>query len=321
MMQKHLALSKINSSNYSILASKISNIIATARPSFLVLTPCCLLFAVAQVSVENIAINYYHLFLIFIGALTAHASVNMLNEYQDYKSGLDFYTQRTPFSGGSGTLPTAPELANLVYIMGIACLLITVLIGFYFLWIRAWGLAPIGLIGVLLIYFYTDKITRSPWLSLIAPGLAFGPLMIMGTYYVLAGHYSAGITLTSLIVFFLVNNLLLLNQFPDVEADKNVGRCHLPILIGRKKSAWVYIGFLVAAYSVLLLCVAVSFLPLYSLMGLVTFLLAIPAGRMTLQYANEIENLNPALTLNVIITLITPVLVAFGIILQHLLQN
>ena len=106
-----------------------------------------------------------------------------------------------------------------------------------------------------------------------------------------------------------------------MEADKNVGRCHLPILIGRKKSAWVYIGFLVLAYSVLLLCVAVSFLPLYSLMGLVTFLLAIPASRMTLQYANEIENLNPALTLNVIITLITPVLVAFGVILQHLLQN
>ena len=304
-----------------MIVSKISRIIATSRPSFLVLTPCCLLLAVAQVIAENVVVNYLHLLLICIVALAAHASVNMLNEYQDYISGLDFHTQRTPFSGGSGMLPAAPELANSVHVTGIACLLITVLIGFYFLWIRAWGLAPIGLIGVLLIYFYTDKITRSPWLCLIAPGLAFGPLMIMGTYYVLAGHYSAGITLTSLIVFFLVNNLLLLNQFPDVEADKNVGRCHLPILIGRKKSAWVYIGFLVAAYSVLLLCVAVSFLPLYSLLGLVTLLLAIPAGRMTLQYANEIDNLKPALVLNVINTLITPVLVAFGIILQHLLLN
>ena len=304
-----------------MIASKTSNIITTTRPSFLVLTPCCLLLAVAQVIAENIVVNYLHLLLIFIGALAAHASVNMLNEYQDYISGLDFYTQRTPFSGGSGTLPKAPELADSVHVTGIVCLLITILIGSYFLWIRAWGLAPIGLIGVLLIYFYTDKITRFPWLSLIAPGLAFGPLMIAGTYYVLTGHYTVAVTVSSLIVFFLVNNLLLLNQFPDMEADKNVGRCHLPILIGRKKSAWVYIGFLVAAYSVLLLCVAVSFLPLYSLMGLVTFLLAIPAGRMTLQYANEIENLNPALTLNVIITLITPVLVAFGIILQHLLQN
>jgi 1,4-dihydroxy-2-naphthoate octaprenyltransferase len=36
----------------------------------------------------------------------------------------------------------------------------------------------IGLPGILLVYFYTDKITHSPMLCLIALGLAFGPLMI-----------------------------------------------------------------------------------------------------------------------------------------------
>ena len=142
--------------------------------------------------------------------------------------------------------------------------------------------------------------------------------MINGAYYVLSGHYSIAVFFTSLIVFFLVNNLLLLNQFPDLEADKNSGRCHLPILIGRKKSAWVYVVFLAASYAVLLLNVALSFLPISSLLGLLSLPLAIPVATMAIRYADELDKLKPALVLNVIITLTTPVLVAIGIIFQYI---
>jgi 1,4-dihydroxy-2-naphthoate octaprenyltransferase len=142
--------------------------------------------------------------------------------------------------------------------------------------------------------------------------------MINGAYYVLSGHYSVAVFFTSLIVFFLVNNLLLLNQFPDLEADKNSGRRHLPILIGRKKSAWVYVGFLTAAYVILLLSVTLSFLPIYSLLGLLSFPLAVLAAKMAVSYADELDQLKPALALNVIITLATPVLVSIGIIFQYM---
>ncbi len=304
----------------TILTPKISHIIATSRPAFLLLPSCSLSLALAYVISQDIIINLLHLLLIFLGALAAHASVNMFNEYEDFKSGLDFHTQRTPFSGGSGILPVIPDLAESVRIGGMACLLITALIGFYFLWVSGWGLLPVGFLGILSIYFYTHKITRWPLICLIAPGFGFGPLMICGAYYILSGHYSVVVTMASLMVFFLVNNLLLLNQFPDLEADQNAGRCHLPILIGRKKSAWVYVGFLVAAYALLLLCVYLAFLPIYSLLGLLSLSLAIPAARISLQYADDIEKLKPALALNVAVTLSTPVLVAAGIIWQHILS-
>lgn len=303
----------------TLLTPEISHIIATSRPAFLLLPPCSLSLALAYVISQDISINLLHLLLIFLGALAAHASVNMFNEYEDFKSGLDLHTQRMPFSGGSGTLPAIPELAESVRIGAMACLLITVLIGFYFLRISGWGLLPVGFPGILLIYFYTHKITRWPLICLIAPGLAFGPLMISGAYYILSGHYSVAVIMASLMVFFLVNNLLLLNQFPDLEADQNAGRRHLPILIGRKKSAWVYVGFLVAAYALLLLCVYLAFLPIYSLLGLLSLSLAIPAARISLQFADDIERLKPALALNVAVTLSTPVLVAAGIIWQHIL--
>ena len=304
----------------TILPPKISRIIATSRPAFLLLPPSSLSLALAYVISQGISINLLHLLLIFLGALAAHVSVNMFNEYEDFKSGLDYHTQRTPFSGGSGILPAIPELAESVRTGGMACLLITALIGIYFLWLSDWGLFPVGFFGILLIYFYTHKITHWPLICLIAPGLAFGPLMICGAYYILSGHYSEAITMASLIVFFLVNNLLLLNQFPDLEADKNAGRCHFPILIGRKKSAWIYVGFLVAAYTLLFICVYLTFLPIYSLLGLLSLSLAIPAARISLQYADDMERLKPALALNVTVTLSTPVLVAAGIIWQHILS-
>jgi 1,4-dihydroxy-2-naphthoate polyprenyltransferase len=78
-------------------------LLKTARPAFLLLTPCCLSVAVAFAIYESIEIDPVNLALIFLGALAAHISVNMLNEYYDYKTGLDLQTQRTAFSGGSGS--------------------------------------------------------------------------------------------------------------------------------------------------------------------------------------------------------------------------
>src|SRR3972149_4971344 len=40
-----------------------------------------------------------------IGLLLTHISVDVFNEYFDFKSGVDLKTQKTPFSGGSGALP------------------------------------------------------------------------------------------------------------------------------------------------------------------------------------------------------------------------
>jgi 1,4-dihydroxy-2-naphthoate octaprenyltransferase len=299
-------------------STKLSKIIATSRPAFLILTPCCLLPAIAFAVVKHIPLSYPHLLLIFIGAMAAHISVNMFNEYGDFSSGLDFNTQRTAFSGGSGALPSSPELAPSVRTTAIVSLLITIAIGCYFIWIYGWGLLPIGLPGVLLVCFYTSKVTHSPLLCLIAPGLAFGPLMICGAYFALSGQYSLAVFGMSFMVFFLVNNLLLLNQFPDITADEDAGRRHLPILIGRKKSAWLYVTFLLAAYAALAASVWLSWLPAYGLLGLLTVLLAVPAAKIAVEYADDIERLKPALTLNVIITLATPLLVAAGLFLAAL---
>ncbi|MDQ4422556.1 MAG: hypothetical protein QF808_01485, partial [Thalassolituus sp.] len=79
-------------------ASTFTTTLKTTRPPFLILTPVCLLMGFAA-SGYSPQLNP-DLIWVVLGALLAHISVNMLNEYQDFKSGLDLVTDRTPFSGG-----------------------------------------------------------------------------------------------------------------------------------------------------------------------------------------------------------------------------
>jgi len=245
-----------------------------------------------------------------------HISVNAFNEYDDFKSGLDARTQRTPFSGGSGTLPANPRMAKTALLTALLTFAIVVLVGAYFTW--RWGLAllPLGLLGLIIIVVYTPWLTRIPFLCLIAPGLGFGPLMVMGTYFSLTGKYSWTAFIASLVPFFLVSNLLLLNQFPDVEADKTVGRRHFPIRIGRHLSSLIFSSFLVLTYLAIVIGVGLSILPIGSLLGLFTLILAVPLIKGSIANADNIQKLIPFMGNNVLVNLITPVLVAIGLLIH-----
>ena len=185
------------------------------RVPFLILTPACVLLGLGTATRSSGHIRVIQFIFLLIGAVAAHISVNAFNEYFDFRSGLDFRTSRTPFSGGSGTLPLSPSLAQQALRTAIATFAITILIGLYFLMLRGLLLLPLGLFGLLIIVAYTPWMARNPFLCLIAPGLGFGPLMVMGTHFALTGEYPWTAFVASLVPFFLVNDLLLLNQFPD----------------------------------------------------------------------------------------------------------
>ena len=282
------------------------------RLPFLILTPACVVLGLATAIWTDGNINWFHFVLVLVGAVSAHISVNAFNEYFDFRSGLDEKTRRTPFSGGSGRLPQNPELEKPARTMAWIFLGIVSAIGIYFAWTIGTALIPLGILGLLIIYFYTEWITRYPLICLIAPGLGFGPLMVMGTDFVLTGGYSLTAFLASLIPFFLVSNLLLLNQFPDVEADQSIGRRHYPIQIGKVKSSRIYLGFLIAPFVVIAIGVVSGLFPVFSLIGLVSLVLVVPITRGVLAHAEKTDLLIPTMGQNVIINLVMPVLTAIG---------
>jgi len=287
------------------------------RAPFLLVTLISVLVGVSVVVWEGTdPINALYLGLAFLGALLSHVAANVLNEYFDYKSGVDFKTMKTPFSGGSGVLPAGLLNPRNVYIVGIACIAGIIAIGGYFIYVHGPLIIPVGVVGIITVYFYTTYITKSPLLCAIAPGLGFGPLMVMGTYFALTGTYSLAAGLASLIPAFLVSNLLLLNQFPDVEADASVSRRHYPIAIGLEKSSLIYTAFVLAAYLALIISVLVGVLPYLALLGVVTLPLGLLVVMGVRKYYDQIERLIPVMTRNVMLTLFFPMLMAIGIIVS-----
>lgn len=295
--------------------SDLRNLLGPMRLSFIILAPVCVLLGLATAVWTSGSVDIFHFALALIGASSALMSVNALNEYFDFKSGLDSMTRRTPFSGGSGTLPENPNLSLQALSTGLITFAITILIGSYFLFIRGLSLLPIGVLGLLIILSYTTWISHNPILSLLTPGIGCGLLMVMGTNLVLTGGYTWTAFIASLVPFFLISDLLLLNQFPDVEADQVVGRRHLPIILGRRASSIIYGVFLLAAYLVIILGVWFEYLPKASLLGLGSVLISVPAFLGAFIYSENISKLIPFMGLNVIINIVTPVLVAIGLLI------
>jgi len=289
-------------------------VLQTIRPSFLVLTPICIFLSLSISLTTQSPINYLMFCLVLIGAISAHISVNTLNEYYDFKSGLDLQTEKTSFSGGSGALPSNPEMANLILIVGLVTLMVTIAIGIYLIIESGIQLLPIGIVGVVLIITYTYWLNRHPFLCLVAPGLGFGVLMVVGTHIVLTGGHTQLLWLISLVPFFLINNLLLLNQYPDITADASVGRNTFPIAFGLQKSNFVYAIFTVAAYSLILLLIAKGYIPKLSIIALTPLIFSLFSLIGAIKYSSNIGDFPIYMGANVAAAILTPLLLGISLV-------
>ncbi|MBT8441078.1 MAG: prenyltransferase, partial [Gammaproteobacteria bacterium] len=135
------------------------------------------------------------------------------------------------------------------------------------------------------------------------------------TAWVATGEFTSTAFAASLIPFFLVSNLLLLNQFPDLDADRAVGRNTLPIAIGMRRSSYVYLAFVLLGAASLVASIGMRWLPPQAAVGLLGFALAVPVFVGARRYGTDIDRLKPFMALNTIICLVTPLLVAAGLYL------
>jgi len=251
--------------------------------------------------------------LAIVGLLIAHAAVNIFNDYFDAKSGLDYKTSRTPFSGGSGATPDGLMTISQDLWLGIICFILLIPIGAFFVWEKGLMLLPLLLAAALLIVLYTPVILKMGYPEW-SPGLGLGILPVMGAYYVHTGAYTCSAFIASVPSYLLVHNLLLLNEFPDVEADKTVNRRTLPIVIGKKKAAYVFSVFVVLVYVWIVWGVLSRNMPVFTLLTLLTLPVAISVIRGAFRY-DDMEQFLPVMSKNVQLILSVQALVAVGYVL------
>lgn len=305
-----------------MLSQNFQAILAASRLPFLTLPPICILLASASIYHQFQIFNLGLVMWILIGAVSAHVSVNLFNEYSDFKSGLDFNTKKTPFSGGSGALPDQPDSANSVLYAAIFTLLLTAVAGLYLLSVcffrdnhLNYSLLLIGLSGLILILIYTGPINRHPLLCLISPGLGFGWFMVYGTSSALLGDLPLSLLPAAFLLFLLVNNLLLLNQLPDLEADRSIGRKHIWIVKGEAFGVGVYLFTTLLIPVLFLIAILCKIWPVFSLLALIPWCLTLAAWKGAKRLGTEISVHPQFLAMNVIATLSIPLVLSIILVI------
>jgi len=286
------------------------------RPQFLLLS-VVLAFLGSCIAWYDGFFRLGYALLAFVGLLLAHISVNVLNDYFDYRSGIDLATKRTPFSGGSGILPAALLKPRQVFWLGLGSFLLATPIGIYFVMTSGWRLLPLLMIAAICVLLYTPLITKLRWPEW-APGVGLGALPILGVYFVQTSVYTLSAVVASIPSGILVHNLLLLNEFPDVEADKKADRKTLPITMGKARAGIVYSVLTIIVYLWIIGGVAMGQMPAFSLIALLTLPLAIKAIRGALKH-QDMSQLVPAMANNVLVVLLTQLLLGIGYILAKVL--
>ena len=269
-----------------------------------------LLASVIAVSV-GLAINWWQFstfdlldaVLTFAGVMALHASVDLLNDFWDFKRGIDTKTRRTRMSGGTGVLPEGLLKPSSVYRAGVAFLIIGSVIGGYFVITDGILVAVILGFAILSIYFYSTKIVDSGLGEFFVA--VKGCMIVLGTYFIQSGQVTVESILGGIIVGALSSLVLFIASFPDHDADKSKGRKTLVIAVGKKRASDLFWIFPLVSYSAIMIGVSAGVFPILSLIGLISIPLMIKSGLGLRKNYDTVDELVPFMSSTLMFSRIT----------------
>lgn len=234
------------------------------------------------------AFDVWLLIVTLIGAICVHGATNLINDYFDYKSGVDR-------PGAPTTLyrphPLVQGLISPNAVLGVSLGLygIAALIGLYLIWLKGLALLWFVLVGAIASFFYTATPIRYKYFALgeLSVFLMWGPLMVGGTYFVQTGSLSPNALLISLPFGLLVALVLLANNLRDIAYDGSVGIKTIGTLLGQRKTLYLYHGLIILAYLAVIALIALKIL---SPWGLLVFFSAPRAVRLIRTMQQQIPN-------------------------------
>ncbi len=268
--------------------------------------------------------HWGYFLLTLIGIVCINAGMNMSNDYFDHLSGNDEVNQElTPFSGGSRTIQEGILSAKQVLMWSLLFFLVGIVIGLYLAFARGWLVLWLGMAGVFLAFFSSAPPFRLNYLGHglgeLATGIGTGPLIVLGSHYVQSQRTTYEALWASILMGLLGAALIWINEFPDYEADRAVGKKTLVVLLGRQRAVWGYIGLLVAFYVVVVVGVALSLLPSTLLLAFLSLPLAYRGIRGVMRFHSNTPRLIPASAATIQLYLANGLLLCLGYAIEKIL--
>lgn len=201
--------------------------------------------------------NVFNGILALIGISMAHLATNLFDDYVDYKtlSKDKSFMKNTVKTKCAYIKEGKATLNQLLRVVIIYCS-IAFVIGVYLTFKCGWGVALLALIGGLITLTYAKL--SSNGFSEIAVGIAFGPLLFEGVYYVMCGSFSLEVLILSVAVVVFTIGLLYTHNLLDYDGDVLSGKKTLSIRLGSKSIAAA--GLLVLYFLGYFMCLILAFL-------------------------------------------------------------
>ena len=265
---------------------------------------------------QNLSFDAFDAALTFAGVMALHASVDLLNDFWDFKRGIDTKTKRTKMSGGTGVLPEGLLKPKSVYRAGVAFLIIGAAIGGYFVFTDGFTIAVILGFAILSIYFYSTKIVDSGLGEFFVA--VKGSMIVIGTVFIQSGEITFESILAGIIVGSLSSLVLFIASFPDHDADKSKGRKTLVIVVGKQNAVKLFWIFPLISYCAILIGVALELFPIISLISFVGIPLMIKSGFGLMKNYDSVDELFPYMSSTLMFSRITGVLFVISFLIPLL---
>src|SRR5208282_55551 len=215
--------------------------------------------------------------LALIGAMAIQAGTNLINDYYDFTSGAD----SSESLGPSMVIQRGLLAPDQVWRGGIVAFAIGAALGLVLVYLCGWPILAIGIPSVAAGYFYTARPIALAYVALgeLTVFLFMGPAIIVGTYYVMALHFTWQAVLASIPLGFLVAGILHANNIRDIESDRVHGKHTLATVLGRTGANYELAALDVLAYATTLVAMIAGAIPWT---GLIAFL-SVPRAVSQLQ--------------------------------------
>lgn len=262
----------------------------------------------------------FYFTLTLLAMILLHSGTNVMNDYYDFIDGVDKTgVEPTPFSGGSGLLANGSLSPRSVFHYSLSLLLVGTLLGLIIASQRGWIILGFGIMGLISGIFYSASPIKlaSRGVGELFVGLNFGPLVVLGSYYVQTQSLALEPVIASLPIGFLIAAVLYINEYPDYSADKEAGKANILVRLGKERGVMVYFVLMGATYVSILISAGLGFIPLISIIALATLPLTLKAMKIVSSYYDNTEKLLPANGLTILIHMVTGILLCIAYIIGH----
>jgi 1,4-dihydroxy-2-naphthoate octaprenyltransferase len=257
----------------------IARFLYSARAVILVISVQAALIA-GLLALADRRFNLLDFLLLILGLTTAHAISNLSNDYFGYRRGHD-----TPDSPRMRyTLhPRTSGLDSRSLLTGIGVLAaLGMAITIYFAVMRGPIALAFAVAGLLFLYLYDAAPIplKSIGLGELASFIVWGPLMVGGGYFVIAGRLSAAAFWVSIPYGLGVASILTGKHIDQLDFDRSHGNRTLPVLIGEAAARRLNQTVVTAIYVIGAALIAIGVLTPFAVIGAVALPRAVRAFRI-----------------------------------------